>query len=66
LKRLCADAGVPYRGVHALRHYCATRLYALTHDIYKAQDHLRHSNIHTTTVYARNDHAATYQAVDSL
>lgn len=52
LRRLCARAGVPYRGYHALRHYAGTRLYQQTGDLHITAAHLRHSSINTTTVYA--------------
>lgn len=53
LKRLCQRAGVPYRGYHALRHYCGTHLYRSTRDIQTVARHLRHSGIATTTIYAK-------------
>jgi integrase len=52
LRRLCARAGVPYRGYHALRHYAGTRLYQQTGDLHITAAHLRHASINTTTVYA--------------
>ena len=52
LRLLCARAGVPYRGYHALRHYAGTRLYEQTGDLHVTAAHLRHASINTTTVYA--------------
>jgi integrase len=51
LKRLCVQAGVPYRAVHSLRHYCGTRWYRETGKLELAQRALGHSNISTTQVY---------------
>lgn len=53
LRGLCARAGVPYRGYHALRHYCGTHLYRATRDLQTVARHLRHSGIATSTIYAK-------------
>jgi integrase/recombinase XerC len=53
LKRLAKRAGVPYRGYHALRHYCGTHLYRATGDLQTVARHLRHSNIQVSTIYAK-------------
>lgn len=53
LKAACAVAGVPFRGVHALRHSAGTRLYAETHDLEATARHLGHSKLETTRIYAK-------------
>ena len=53
LKRLAKKTGVPYRGYHALRHYCGTHLYRATGDLQTVARHLRHSNIQVSTIYAK-------------
>lgn len=51
---LSRRAGVPYRGVHALRHYSGTRA-AREHggNLEPVARHLRHSNIETARIYAK-------------
>lgn len=54
LATLAEAAEVPYRGVHALRHACGTRLVKETHgDLEAAARLLGHSSIETTRVYAK-------------
>jgi len=53
LRRLAASAGVPYRGYHALRHYCGTRLMRDTGDLDTVARVLGHSSIETARVYAK-------------
>jgi len=61
IKRLTAVAqlpggeepGIPYRGIHALRHTCGTRLVRETGNLEMAARHLGHSSIETTRVYAK-------------
>lgn len=53
LRALCHRAGVPYRGYHALRHYCGTHLYRATRDLQTVARHLRHSGIATSSIYAK-------------
>jgi integrase len=53
LARLCKHAGVPYKGVHALRHSCGTRLVGETGDLEMAARHLGHSTIEMTRTYAK-------------
>lgn len=45
-------AGVPFRGVHALRHSAGTRVYAETHDLEATARRLGHSKLETTRIYA--------------
>jgi len=53
LRRLTAAANVPYRGYHALRHYCGTRLMRDTGDLDTVARVLGHSSIETARVYAK-------------
>lgn len=53
LRRLAKQAGVSYRGWHALRHYAGTKLVAQTGSLEHAARHLGHSSIETTRVYAK-------------
>lgn len=55
---LCERAGVPYMGYHSLRHSCLTWLYRTTRDLQATAAHAGHSNIQTTTVYAKFDRSA--------
>lgn len=54
MEALSRRAGVPYRGVHALRHYAGTRA-AREHggNLEPVARHLRHSNLETSRVYAK-------------
>lgn len=54
LEALCRRAGVPYRGVHALRHYAGTRA-AREHggNLEPVARHLRHSSLETSRIYAK-------------
>ncbi len=51
LAALCIRAGVPYRGVHALRHSCGTRFVAESGNLEGAARHLGHRHIQTTRSY---------------
>lgn len=53
LKQLCKRTNVAYLGIHALRHSCGTRIYRETGKLENAQHHLGHSDISTTSVYAK-------------
>jgi integrase/recombinase XerC len=53
LRRLCKGAKVPYRGFHALRHYCGTALYERTADLGAVADHLGHASLDTARIYAK-------------
>lgn len=53
LHALCTKTGVPWRGIHALRHACGTRLYRQTHDIHLVSHHLGHADISTTQIYVK-------------
>jgi integrase len=53
LRLLCARAGVPYLGLHALRHSAGTRLVREGATLEDAARHLGHASIATTRVYAK-------------
>lgn len=53
IRTLCEHTGTTYRGLHALRHSCGTRLYRETGRLEDAQHQLGHSDISTTAVYAK-------------
>jgi integrase len=53
LRHLATTAGVAYRGYHALRHYCGTRLMRETGDLDTVARVLGHSSIETARVYAK-------------
>jgi integrase len=52
MRRLAFRALVKYRGIHALRHTCGTRM-AREEGLEAAQHHLGHANLATTQVYAK-------------
>lgn len=64
LVALARRAGVPYRGVHALRHTCGTRM-ARERGLEAAQHHLGHANLATTQVYAKWNQTHLRDAVSS-
>lgn len=51
LRALCRKTGTTWRGVHALRHACGTKLQRELGDISKVARHLRHSSTATTETY---------------
>jgi len=52
MRRLCARAGVPYRGLHALRQTCGTRLVQASHgNLELAARHLGHADIQAARIY---------------
>lgn len=53
LEQLCDRVAVPYKGVHALRHYAGTRLMQQTKNLEYVARHLGHSNIETSRIYAK-------------
>lgn len=48
MQRLCADCGIAYKGVHALRHSFATRLIACGASVKYVSELLGHASIQTT------------------
>jgi integrase len=65
LARLARAAGVPYRGVHALRHACGTRLMREKKDLEVVARMLGHSSIETARIYAKWDDTRAAEAVAS-
>lgn len=63
LRNLSAAAGVQYLGLHSLRHYCGTWLYQESGDLNVPRKQLGHSDISTTTVYAKMDDRALKAAI---
>lgn len=53
LQQVSITVNVPYKGVHALRHYAGTRLMQQTNSLEDVARHLGHSSIETTRVYAK-------------
>jgi integrase/recombinase XerC len=53
IKRLGQRAGLPELHPHAFRHACGTELLFRTKDLRAVQEHLRHADIQTTTIYTR-------------
>ncbi len=53
LQKVCRRAGVPYKGVHALRHYAGTRLMQQTGSLEHVARHLGHTQIETSRIYAK-------------
>ena len=64
--RLAKSAGVPRRGLHALRHYCGTELYRLTRDLKLVARHLGHADVSTASRYAHLADTDYEAAIDSL
>ena len=62
MRRLTFRALIPYRGIHALRHSCGTRL-ARERGLEAAQHHLGHANLATTQVYAKWSDTQTKDAI---
>ncbi len=55
LEVACRTANVTFKGVHALRHACGTRLHQETGDLAYVADHLRHNGLDTARTYAKTD-----------
>ena len=53
LQKVCKRAGVPYKGVHALRHYAGTRLMQQTGSLEHVARHLGHAQVETSRIYAK-------------
>lgn len=58
--------GLPGLRFHQLRHTYGTRLYRLTQDLLLTAEMMRHSNINTTTIYAKLADGKGYAAVSGL
>ena len=63
LRALCAAAGMPFKGVHALRHSAGTRLLRDTGRIDLVQELLRHETLDMARAYAKSDKTALREAV---
>lgn len=63
IRALCAEAAVPFKGVHALRHSAGTRLLRDTGRIDLVQELLRHETLDMARAYAKSDRTALRQAV---
>lgn len=55
LEVACRVAKVKFKGIHALRHACGTRLHQDTGDLAYVADHLRHNGLDTARTYAKTD-----------
>lgn len=53
LKTLCRRLGVPYLGLHALRHLAGTRLVRAGFDLQDVAEHLGHSDVQTARTYGK-------------
>lgn len=53
LRNLCARVGVPYLGLHALRHSAGTRLIRAGFALQDVAEHLGHSDIATARIYGK-------------
>lgn len=68
LKRLYQQVGIAdrYSGAHILRHTAGTRLYRNTRDLYRVAQVLGHSDVNTSSIYAKMDLEGLKDAVASL
>ena len=64
LKRACARAGVPPRGLHALRHSAGTRLYEQSGDVELVSRLLGHESIATSTIYIKRSDKKLAKAME--
>ena len=53
LRTLCKRAGVPYLGLHALRHAAGTRLIRAGFQLQDVAEHLGHSDVQTARTYGK-------------
>ncbi|MDZ7704180.1 MAG: tyrosine-type recombinase/integrase [Trueperaceae bacterium] len=68
LDNLYKEVGVSgrYRGAHTLRHTAGTRLYRKTRDLHVVSQVLGHSDINTSSIYAKMDIEGVRQAMAKL
>lgn len=66
LRALSESAGVPYLGAHSLRHTAGTRLYQATGDLYRVSQVLGHSDVNTSSIYAKMDLSGLRDVLASL
>jgi len=64
LKAVAEDAGIPYKGVHALRHSAGTRLYKQTGSLDIAARFLGHRQLETTRIYSKWSDEGLRKALD--
>ena len=65
LARLCARAGLPKRGLHALRHSAGTRLYEQSGDVELVSRLLGHESIATSTIYIKKSDTKLAKALEA-
>lgn len=53
LRTLCRRAGIPYLGLHALRHTAGTRLVRAGFQLQDVAEHLGHSDVQTARTYGK-------------
>ncbi len=68
LEKLYQKVGVSkrYQGAHILRHTAGTRLYRKTRDLYRVAQVLGHSDVNTSSIYAKMDIEGLREAMASL
>jgi integrase/recombinase XerC len=64
LKTLCRQAGVPPKGLYALRHTAGTRIVRQTGNLATAARLLGHSQVSTTEIYAKHSDEALRRVVE--
>nr|WP_281416261.1 tyrosine-type recombinase/integrase [Deinococcus aestuarii] len=53
LRTLCKREGIPYLGLHALRHTAGTRLVRAGFQLQDVAEHLGHSDVQTARTYGK-------------
>ncbi len=68
LEKLYQEVGVSgrYQGAHILRHTAGTRLYRKTRDLYRVAQVLGHSDVNTSSIYAKMDIEGLREAMSNL
>lgn len=66
LKKLCRQAGIPWKTFHGLRHTAGTRMWRATHDLKLVARHLRHVNVATAAVYSHVDDTDYQEAMNAF
>ena len=64
--RVAERAGTDYKGAHALRHTAGTRLYQATGDLYRVAQILGHSDVNTSSIYAKMDLSGLRETLEGL
>jgi integrase/recombinase XerC len=65
VRQMALKAGVPFLGIHALRHTAGTKLYEQTESLGVVADHLRHANVETARRYAKARSKRVKKALES-